>query len=75
MNIETASKLLATMYRNAPSGKKAAAVHLFGIKYADEIRNMSTKDIAIGADLPESYKTEINKGINLAEFVSITKDI
>ncbi|MDM7976274.1 MULTISPECIES: hypothetical protein [Thalassospira] len=75
MNIESASKLLATMYKNAPTGKKVVAIHLFGIKYADEIRNMSTKDITIGAQLPESYKTEINKGINLADYVSVTKDI
>lgn len=71
MRIEEASKILAQMYRNALEGEKVIAIHLFGIKYADQIRNIPAKEIAAGADLPESYGTEIRKGINLAKYVEV----
>ena len=59
------------MYHDAPPKGKALSIHLFAIKYADQIRNMSAKDIVVGAELPESYKTEIRKGINLAKYVEV----
>ncbi len=73
MRIDEASKILALMYQNALPREKALSIHLFSIKYADEIRDMSVKDIAVGAGLPESYKTEIRKGINLAKYVEVRR--
>ena len=73
MRIDQASKILAQMYRDAPEREKALSIHLFGIKYADQIRNMSAKEIVVGADLPESYKTEVRKGIKLAKYVEMRK--
>jgi hypothetical protein len=48
-------------------------IHLFGIKYAHEIKdiNVSMKAIAKAAGIPESYGTEISKGEKLAEFVRV----
>ena len=48
-----------------------AMIHLFGIKYADEINQskISNKDIALKANIPESYKAEISKGVKLAKYV------
>ena len=71
MRIDEASRILAGMYREAPDGEKVVAIHLFGIKYADEIRDLSLKDIVAGAELPKSYPTEIRKGINLAKYVEV----
>lgn len=71
MQINEASKILAQMYRDAPEGEKVISIHLFGIKYADQIRNIPAKEIAIGAELQESYGTEIRKGINLAKYVEV----
>ena len=72
MTLEHASKLLKEMYDKAAFNKeKALSIHLFAIKYADQIADMSAKDIVVGADLPESYKTEIRKGINLAKYVQL----
>jgi len=72
MQIEQASKILAKMYADgAKRGEKAVSIHLFAIKYADQICHMSAKEIAVGAGLPESYKTEIRKGINLAKYVEV----
>lgn len=71
MTLDQASKLLAEMYAKASNKEKALSIHLFAIKYADQIAEMSAKDIAVGAGLPESYKTEIRKGINLAKYVQL----
>lgn len=71
MNNEQASKLLSEMYIKAPDKEKALSIHLFAITYADQIKYMSAKDIVVGAGLPESYKTELRKGINLAKYVQI----
>ncbi len=71
MRIDQASQLLAQMYKEAQPKEKALSIHLFAIKYADQIRDMSAKDIVVGAELPESYKTEIRKGINLAKYVEV----
>ena len=48
-------------------------IHLFGIKYSNEIRACGASSSAIVrmANLPESYGTEVNKGRNLARFVTV----
>ena len=71
MELKELGEKLSDMYHNAPSGDKVAMIHLFGIKYADEINlsKISNKDIAIKANIPESYKTEISKGVKLAKYV------
>lgn len=66
------ARCLGAMYRDAPKGKSVAMIHLFGIRYADEIRACGTSptDLARSAGIPETYGVEVNKGINLAEYVS-----
>ncbi len=55
------------------SGDKTAMIHLFAIKFADEIRSNSytPKEILKVAQMPESYFAEINKGIKLAKYVDV----
>lgn len=71
MRIEQASDLLAKMYTEEVGGGKAISVHLFAIKYADELRGMPLKRLVEGAGVPSSYATEVRKGINLAKCVEI----
>ena len=71
MRIEEASQILAWKHREAPDGEKVLSIHLFGIKYADEIRDMSLKDIVDRAGVPKSYRTEVRKGISLAKYVAV----
>ena len=73
MKIEEAAKLLRDTYRAAPRGKMAVSVHLFGIKYAEEIKSMSSHELAERAGIHRSYGTEIRKGINLAKYVQIKR--
>lgn len=46
-------------------------IHLFGIKYADVIltNHLSIKEIVGFSGINAPYATEVNKGINLSEFV------
>jgi len=71
MTLKELGEKLNKMYNNAPTGDSVAMIHLFGIKYANEISisQFSKKDIAIAGKIPESYGTEISKGVNLAKYV------
>ncbi len=73
MTIQDLGLKLNKMYNNAKDGEKVVMIHLFGIKYANEIQNCncSTKDIAVAANINESYGTEISKGVKLAKYVTI----
>ncbi|AZN97256.1 hypothetical protein EJ066_08115 [Mesorhizobium sp. M9A.F.Ca.ET.002.03.1.2] len=71
MKIEDAAKILAQMYSTAPDKEKAVHVHLFGIRYADELDGMPLQEIAVRAGISKNYGTEIRKGINLARYVAL----
>ena len=46
-------------------------IHLFGVKYAYEIRKnkYTPKEILKSVNMQESYQSEINKGIKLSKYV------
>ncbi len=64
---------LKEMYDKAPHGEAVAMIHLFGIKFSEDIKesNASFKEIAVAAGIGESYGTEISKGAKLAKYVSV----
>ncbi len=72
MTINYLANELKRMYESS-LGSKTAMIHLFSIKYAQEIRknNYTPREILKLADMKESYFAEINKGIKLAEFVDV----
>lgn len=70
MTIDEAARKLADMYQKGAAQKEQVThIHLFAITYADEITGMSLPEILARARLPDSYKTELRKGINLAKYV------
>ncbi len=71
MTTEEAIKILSNMYSRAPYGERALQLHLFGIKYADQLEGLSLRDIAEKATGYRSYGDEINKGRNLARYVTL----
>ena len=73
MKIEDAAKILASMCEEALPNEKALSVHFFGVKYANQIRNIPSQELAVRAGLQKSYGTEIRKGINLAKYVEVRK--
>lgn len=73
MTLTELSRELRTMYDDAGNKEKVVMIHLFGIKYADQIgnSNFNAKDIVLAAGLPESYHTEVHKGMRLARYVIV----
>lgn len=71
MTLNELGSKLSEMYNNAPKGDSVAMIHLFGIKYAKEIKNSSysKKDIITQSGISTSYLTELTKGVKLAEYV------
>ena len=64
--------ILKDMYQKGEvCREQTTMIHLFGIKYSRSIRDygLSIKKILEYAQLPESYKTEINKGMKLSKYV------
>ena len=71
MTVQELADQLRRAYDTAEEGKKVVAIHLFGIRCANDLEGVSCKEVAIKAGIQESYGTEIRKGANLAEYVSI----
>ena len=71
MNLEEAGRTLRKMYDAAPHGGKVAHIHLFGIKHADELDGLTSKDIVVRSGIKESYHAEVSKGRNLAKYVVV----
>ncbi|MEA4823312.1 MAG: hypothetical protein VB111_04265 [Clostridiaceae bacterium] len=72
MTANDLGRILKEMYEGSKT-EKTAMIHLFGVKYAAEIRNndITPKEILKIAGMPESYQVEINKGIKLAKYVEV----
>ena len=66
-------QILKEMYDNAPKGEAVAFIHIFGIKYADIIRDSgySSANIVDASGLPKSYCTEVTKGMKLSKYVEL----
>ena len=71
MTLNELAGKLSEMYNNAPKGDAVAMIHLFGIRYASEIKESeySKKDIIKQSGISTSYLTELTKGVKLAEYV------
>lgn len=73
MSLEELADKLRAMWEAAPEGARSPMVHLFGIKYANELEGMNLQDIAELAGRPRSMGTEIYKGCRLAQYVTEKK--
>ncbi|MDE5876228.1 MAG: hypothetical protein K2H47_01825 [Muribaculaceae bacterium] len=72
MTLRELADILASMYSSAPNGDKVVMIHLFAIKYADELaalENANMQDLLEAACMPVSYVAEINKGRHLSKYV------
>lgn len=75
MTLNELGTKLSEMYNNASKGNAVAMIHLFGIKYANEINKseFSKRDIIKQAGISSSYLTELTKGVKLADYVIVKK--
>ncbi|MFC7498282.1 hypothetical protein ACFQRC_03500 [Enterovirga sp. GCM10030262] len=60
-------------YEGASTSQKVVRIHLFGIKRAEALKGVSLPDLLGRAGMPDSYKTELRKGIRLAEHVDLRR--
>ena len=69
---ELASKL-RSMYDNAKRNEAVCQINLFGIMYAQEIRNSghTLKHIVELSKIRMGYLPEISKGIKLSKYVAL----
>lgn len=68
MNKNELASILKNMYDNAEQGEKVAMIHLFGMKYAKDIKELSSaNEIVKLAGINDSYYSEVSKGIKLQE--------
>jgi 5-methylcytosine-specific restriction protein B len=68
MNKNELASILKNMYDNAEEGEKVAMIHLFGMKYSKEIKELSSaNEIVKLAGIKDSYYSEVSKGIKIQE--------
>ena len=75
MTVNELGGKLREMYEGKGSNK-TAMIHLFGIIYGAEMKKKGIKPIEVikAAQMPESYATEIYKGIHLAQYVALREE-
>ena len=75
--VESLGKELKKMYDTAEKGEQVTRIHLFGIKNGEKIINNRIKvsDIVQVAEINESYKTEVSKGVKLSKYVFVKQGI
>ena len=77
MNKTELARLLTEMYNNAPHGESSVMIHLFGVRFAKEIRDNGYTPLEIikesrknfGSSITDNYQVEINKMIKLSKYV------
>ncbi|WP_417492613.1 hypothetical protein [Maricaulis sp.] len=68
---ELADELKRNYLAAEARGEMAASIHLFGIQYARQLREVTPEAVLARADMKATYKTELRKGMKLAEYVRI----
>jgi len=68
LTLEDLGEILSDMYNGAPEKDKVTMIHLFGIKCAGEIRRCGASAVSVVrySTLPDSYHSEVSKGMRLA---------
>ena len=77
MTNEEAAWILREMYHAGGTrggGRKTTAMHMFGIKYANDISRLHVGEILHQAGISHSYLTEVYKGVRLAEYVQVVNE-
>ena len=67
--------ILNKMYHKAPRKETVTMVHLFGIRYPEDIRRAGVKEVTKAAGIGDEYKAEVNKGIKLAPYATLSPEV
>lgn len=71
MTQDELAQMLAHMYNDPDVVNKTTAIHMFGLKYGDQIKagNYSATGLIAAAGINASYHAELSKGINIYESI------
>lgn len=58
---------IRSVINEAPRNRQTAELHLQMIKYADELKSITSKEFCEGVGIPVSYGTEFSKMRNITE--------
>ncbi|HZF43122.1 MAG TPA: hypothetical protein VEZ48_06910 [Sphingomonadaceae bacterium] len=70
MKISDLAERLAAEYSKALSRDKVLTIHLFGIRYADQIGTAANQVIEVSG-LPKTYAVELRKAMKIAAYVTL----
>lgn len=70
-SVDDLARELKARYQGAPSREQVVQIHLFGIQRAEALESVSLAELLSKAGMPDSYKTELRKGIRLSEHVTL----
>ena len=76
MDINEAAEILRLAFYETPRRRRKLACYLFGIRYAEELGRMTSREIGelVGmADVPVRFGVEVREGIRLAEYVELDR--
>ena len=76
MDINEAAEILRLAFYETPRRQRKLACYLFGIRYADDLGKMTSRQIGEMvemADVPARFKVEVREGIRLAEYVELDR--
>ena len=70
-SFESLVSILGLGYLESAEGDSVSMIHLFGIRHAEDIRRCgkSVTELVKRSSIPNSYVTEVHKGMRLAKFV------
>ena len=71
--LDDLARELQSNYSGALKSEKVVQIHLFGIRRAAALKNVSLPELLARAGMPDSYKTELRKGIRLADHVQVNR--
>ncbi|CAC9611764.1 hypothetical protein [uncultured Gammaproteobacteria bacterium] len=73
MTTEELITKLSEMYENAPPNDSTTMITLFGIKYANELRDCGNPitEIARRSSISDNYDSEISLGMRLEKYVKV----
>lgn len=69
--LDELARELRTNYSTAAKGGQVLQIHLFGIRRAAALANVSLPELLARAGMSDTYKTERRKGMRLAPYVEV----
>ena len=57
----------------APSGGKVLTLNLFGIEFAEHLKDKNLPDLVERAGISRTFSSELRRGMRLSEFVALKR--